>query len=59
MADNKQRSNKFLVLQLLTIIRRYQMEHMKASSKMECDCGVCVAARRLIKQLDDEPKWSK
>jgi hypothetical protein len=37
---------------MLRIIRRYMMEHLKASSQRNCNCSICVDARKLLKDVE-------
>jgi hypothetical protein len=38
----------FFILKLLALIRRYRMEHIKASSQTRCNCIICVEAEKLL-----------
>jgi hypothetical protein len=46
----------FFILKLLSLIRRYRMEHIKASSQMRCNCA---EAERLLDEgsPDNKNRW--
>jgi len=47
--------NAFFVLQLLSVIRKYRLEH----SLTDCSCGICEAADKLLKEAESQPKWKQ
>jgi hypothetical protein len=62
MDDRRRATNgqgSFFILKLLAIIRRYRMEHLKASSQMKCMCVICVEAERLLDEgsPDNKNRW--
>ena len=46
----------FFTLRLLTLIRRYRMEHIKASSQTKCSCYICSEAEKILEE-SKTPKW--
>ena len=46
----------FFILQLLSVVRRYKMEHLKASSQRTCSCAICAEADKLLGE-SQKPKW--
>ena len=46
----------FFILQLLSVVRRYKMEHLKASSQRTCSCAICAEADKLLGEAS-KPKW--
>jgi len=57
--DDRRSTNgqgSFFILKLLSIIRRYKMEHLKASSQRSCPCTICVEADKVLSEAD-RPKW--
>jgi hypothetical protein len=62
MGDRRHTTNgqgSFFILKLLAIIRRYRMEHLKASSQMKCTCVICAEAERLLNEgsPDNKNRW--
>lgn len=49
----------FFILKLLAIVRRYRMEHIKASSQMKCFCTICIEAEKLLDEgsPDNKNRW--
>ena len=47
----------FFILQLLSLIRRYRMEHIKASSRKTCECTICTEAEKLMNEPSAKSKW--
>lgn len=39
---------------LLALLRRFMMEHAKASSRVTCLCPICVDARKLLEKAYGE-----
>jgi len=57
--DERRKTNgqgSFFILQLLSVIRRYKMEHLKVSSKRKCECAICAEADKLLNE-SQKPKW--
>ena len=58
--DDRRSTNgqgSFFILQLLSLIRRYRMEHIKASSQRICPCAICVEAEKLMNEPSAKSKW--
>jgi len=52
--------NQFFILQLLAVVRRYKKDHAaKDSATVECACGICVTATKLISKFNTETKFRK
>jgi hypothetical protein len=45
---------KNLVPVLIRLLKRYMMEHLKASSSRQCFCPICTEAHKVLKKIGGE-----
>jgi len=60
--DDRRATNgqgSFFILRLLSVVRRYKMEHLKASSQRTCGCAICAEADKLLNEgsPDNKNRW--